>query len=162
MSLENKEVKFVPPHDHLTAFANARMEIQQAGLSKDGKNPHFGNTYTTLNNIITVVEPILLKHGLITTFTQTYDKETVHGSKESTVFFTMRITHVKTREFFETSVTMFAERKPQPIGSCMTYAKRFLYQNLLMIVGDDDDDANEAQRSVDKKTKDKILNRGEL
>ena len=85
-----------------------------------------------------------------TTFTQTYDKETVHGSKESTVFFRMRITHVETREYFETFVTMFAERKPQPIGSVMTYAKRFLYQNLLMIVGDVDDDANVAQQSVNK------------
>jgi len=147
-NIETSIKKFVPPHDHLTAFANARMEIQQAGLSKDGKNPHFGNTYTTLNQIITVCEPILLKHGLVTTFSQIYDKETVHGSKESTVFFTMRITHVETREYFETFVTMFAERKPQPIGSVMTYAKRFLYQNLLMIVGDDDDDANVAQKSV--------------
>ena len=147
-NIETSIKKFVPPHDHLTAFANARMEIQQAGLSKDGKNPHFGNTYTTLNQIITVCEPILLKHGLVTTFSQIYDKETVHGSKESTVFFTMRITHVETREYFATFVTMFAERKPQPIGSVMTYAKRFLYQNLLMIVGDDDDDANVAQKSV--------------
>jgi len=32
----------------------------------------------------------------------------------------------------------------------MTYAKRFLYQNLLMIVGDDDDDANVAQQSVNR------------
>ena len=149
-NIETSIKKFVPPHDHLTAFANARMEIQEAGLSKDGKNPHFGNTYTTLNKIITVCEPILLKHGLITTFTQTYDKETIHGSKESTVFFTMRITHVETREYFETFVTMFSERKPQPIGSVMTYAKRFLYQNLLMIVGDDDDDANVAQQSVNR------------
>tara|TARA_R110001632_G_scaffold111565_3_gene222377 strand:+ start:867 stop:1325 length:459 start_codon:yes stop_codon:yes gene_type:complete len=149
-NIETSIKKFVPPHDHLTAFANARMEIQEAGLSKDGKNPHFGNTYTTLNKIITVCEPILLKHGLVTTFTQTYDKETIHGSKESTVFFRMRITHVETREYFETFVTMFSERKPQPIGSVMTYAKRFLYQNLLMIVGDDDDDANVAQQSVNR------------
>ena len=148
MNTDKKEINVTPPHNHLVAFANARMEIQAVGLLKDGKNPHFGNTYTTLNNIITVCEPILLKHGLVTTFTQIYDKETVHGSKESTVFFTMRITHVETREYFETFVTMFAERKPQPIGSVMTYAKRFLYQNLLMIVGDDDDDATVAQKSL--------------
>ena len=150
MNIEKKIMNVIPPHDHLASFANARIEIQKAGLSKDGKNPHFGNTYTTLNQIITVCEPILLKHGLVTTFTQTYDEETVHGSKESTVFFRMRITHVETREYFETFVTMFAERKPQPIGSVMTYAKRFLYQNLLMIVGDVDDDANVAQQSVNK------------
>ena len=66
MSIEKNEVaKFVPPHDHLTAFANARIEIQES-------------------------------------------------------------------------------------GSVMTYAKRFLYQNLLMIVGDDDDDANVAQQSVNR------------
>lgn len=138
------------PCEHLVAFQNARMEIQEKGINQTAVNPRFNSPYTSLDDIISICEPILLKNGLLTTFTQTYDKEVVHGNEQSTVHFVMRITHVSTRQYFESSVTMFAKREPQPIGSVMTYAKRYLYQNILMITGSVDDDGNQAQSSVER------------
>ena len=146
---EQKEITMVNvPCKHLEAFKNARLEIQNVGIAKKGKNEHFGNTYATLNDIIQVCEPILLRNNILTTFTQVYDKEIIHGKAQSTIHFRMRMTHTETREYFQTFVTMYAERRPQAIGSLLTYAKRYCYEDLLMITGNDDDDGNKAEESL--------------
>lgn len=151
-NLETKNLAVVNvPCKHLEAFRDARLEIQSVGVAKEGKNQHFGNTYATLDDIIKVCEPILLKHNLVTTFTQSYDVTDKDAKEDYQCFYTMRIVHVPTRDYFESFLTLYADRKPQQLGSAMTYAKRYLYQNLLMITGNDDDDANNAQKSMQGK-----------
>tara|TARA_R110002012_G_scaffold234884_1_gene408544 strand:+ start:40 stop:516 length:477 start_codon:yes stop_codon:yes gene_type:complete len=149
------------PNQHLEAFRNARLEIQQVGISKKGKNQHFGNTYATLDDIIEICEPILLKHDLLTSFTQTYDNVDKDLKEQYQCFYKMKVTHVPTRQFFESELTLYSERKPQQIGSAMTYAKRYLYQNLLLLATNEqtDDDANKAQHSMQNKNVKKINNR---
>ena len=149
------------PNQHLEAFRNARLEIQQVGISKKGKNQHFGNTYATLDDIIEICEPILLKHDLLTSFTQTYDNVDKDLKEQYQCFYKMKVTHVPTRQFFESELTLYSERKPQQIGSAMTYAKRYLYQNLLLLAPNEqtDDDANKAQHSMQNKNVKKINNR---
>ena len=154
--MSNQETKVTIPCEHLQAFRNARQEIQEMGVTKEGKNAHFGNTYATLDDIIKVCEPILLKHGLITTFTQTYDNVHQDLHEQYQLFCTMRITYVPTRDYFESHLTLYSDRKPQQIGSAMTYAKRYLYQNLLMITGNEDDDAEKSQQSMNTKTVSKL------
>ena len=149
------------PNQHLEAFRNARLEIQQVGISKKGKNQHFGNTYATIDDIIEICEPILLKHDLLTSFTQTYDNVDKDLKEQYQCFYKMKVTHVPTRQFFESELTLYSERKPQQIGSAMTYAKRYLYQNLLLLTTNEqtDDDANKAQHSMQNKNVKKINNR---
>ena len=153
----------MPPHQHLIAFRDARLEIQKLGLAKKGENKHFGNTYATLDDIIQLVEPILLKHDLISSFTQTYTNVDKDSLEQYQVFYRMRITHCITRDYFESELTLYSDRKPQQIGSAMTYAKRYLYQNMLFLATheDTDDDANKAQESMQGKNVKKI-NRGDI
>ena len=155
-----KETKFLPPHEHLIAFRDARMEIQEVGISKRGENKHFGNTYATLDDIIEICEPILLKHSLLSSFTQTYTNVDKDSLEQYQVFYRMRITHCPTRDFFESELTLYSDRKPQQIGSAMTYAKRYLYQNMLLLASNEqtDDDANQAQESMKGKKVEKIKN----
>lgn len=151
------------PTAHLEAFRDARLEIQQVGISKKGKNQHFGNTYATLDDIIEICEPILLKHDLLTSFTQTYDNVDKDSLEQYQCFYRMKITHVPTRQFFESELTLYSDRKPQQLGSSMTYAKRYLYQNMLLLATNEetDDDANRAQQSMQNKKVQKI-NRGDI
>jgi len=149
------------PVAHLEAFRDARLEIQEVGISKKGKNSHFGNTYATLDDIIEICEPILLKHDLLTSFTQTYDNVDKDLKEQYQCFYKMKVNHVPTRQFFESELTLYSERKPQQIGSAMTYAKRYLYQNMLLLATNEqtDDDANKAQQSMQNKKVQKISNR---
>lgn len=148
------------PTEHLEAFRDARLEIQQVGISKKGKNSHFGNTYATLDDIIEICEPILLKHNLLTSFTQTYNNVDKDSLEQYQCFYRMKVTHVPTRQFFESELTLYSDRKPQQIGSAMTYAKRYLYQNMLLLATNEqtDDDANKAQQSMQNKKVHKINN----
>ena len=154
----SNEIKL--PNQHLEAFKNARLEIQQVGISKKGKNQHFGNTYATLDDIIEICEPILLKHDLLTSFTQTYNNVDKDSLEQYQVFYKMRITHAPTMQFFESELTLYSDRKPQALGSSMTYGKRYLYQNMLLLATNEetDDDANKAQQSMQNKKVQKINN----
>ena len=149
---EQKEITMVNvPCKHLIDMQNARLEIQEIGVKKTGVNPAFNSQYATLPDIIRICEPILLRNNILTTFTQVYDKEIIHGKAQSTIHFRMRMTHTETREYFETFLTMFAERRPHAVGSLLTYAKRYCYEDLLMITGNDDDDGNKAEESLRKR-----------
>ena len=63
-------------------------------------------------------------------------------------------------QFFESELTLYSDRKPQQIGSAMTYGKRYLYQNMLLLATNEeaDDDANKAQQSMQNKKVQKINN----
>jgi len=123
---------------HLKDFANARIEIQQADIQQNGNNEYQNYKYTRLEDMIVIVEPTLLKYNLVSNFTEV---ERVAGTKLTEVKYRMRITHTINRQYFESFTTLYHNKDSQKVGTAMTYARRYLYESILMIRGTPDDDA---------------------
>ena len=45
------------------------------------------------------------------------------------------------RQYFESFVTLYHNKDSQKVGTAMTYARRYLYESILMMRGTPDDDA---------------------
>ena len=89
-------------------------------------------------DMIVIVEPTLLKYNLVSNFTEV---ERVAGTKLTEVKYRMRITHTINRQYFESFTTLYHNKDSQKVGTAMTYARRYLYESILMIRGTPDDDA---------------------
>lgn len=97
--------------------------------------------YASLGAIISTVQPVLAKHGLV--FTQLLDDEGVVIT---------RLYHAESGESIESSLYIKAKSNdPQGVGSAITYAKRYSLSSMLGIVAEDDDDAKSAARPVQQK-----------
>lgn len=94
-------------------------------IKKDAKNPHFKNTYATLANVLSEVKPILSEVGLL--ITQPIDDRGI-----GTV-----ITDGK--ESISSFIPMPQGLQPQPLGSCISYFRRYTVCSLLSLEIDDDD-----------------------
>lgn len=118
-------------------IAGALMEFQSKmiGIPKDGKNPHFGNTYTSLSTIINTIRKPLADAGL--TFTQLPTGE--DG-------LTTILMHPESGEFIETELRMRPTKDdPQGRGSALTYMRRYSLSAILGL-NEEDDDAQEASK----------------
>lgn len=106
-------------------------------ISKDAKNPHFKNTYASLDNIVEEIRPLLFKHGITVMQIPSGDGETVS---------------MKTMLLHESGEWMESEplcmkpvkNDPQGVGSCITYARRYSLCSMLNLSTGDDDDGNDA------------------
>lgn len=102
-------------------------------IDKDGVNPHFKSSYTTLDNMIDGTKPILQKHGLTV-------MQFPGGDGERVTIRTM-ILHTS-GEWIESEPLVLRPTKndPQGIGSAITYGRRYSYAAALSLsLGDDDD-----------------------
>jgi len=110
-------------------------------LGKDGENPHFKSSYTTLKYVMTTIDPILREHGLFITQAPTH----VDGQPALTT----SLIHAETQQFLEsTMLLMMAKSDPQAQGSGISYGKRYSYMSILGLVSDEDDDGNAATTAV--------------
>ena len=75
--------------------------------------------------------------------------ETEEG-KQVKIQYRMRITHSINRQFFESKITGYADRDIQKIGTLMTYARRYLYESILLIRGEPDLDGDGSLIAGDK------------
>ena len=100
-------------------------------IKKDAKNPHFKNTYATLKQVLSEVKPILNEVGLL--ITQPIDERGI-----GTV-----ITDGK--DSISSFIPMPVNLQPQPLGSAISYFRRYTVCSLLALEIDDDD-ANEATK----------------
>lgn len=116
----------------LVAFSGEIKSIE-----KDGTNPHFKSSYTTLDHMIDVTKPILHKHGLNV-------MQFLGGDGERITCKTM-IIH-ESGEWIESDpFTVKAQRTdPQGAGSASTYSRRYSYSATLSLSLGDDDDGNAA------------------
>lgn len=112
-------------------------------IDKDGVNPHFRSTYTTLDNMIDETKPILQKHGLTV-------MQFPGGDGERVTIRTL-ILH-KSGEWIESEPLTLRPTKqdPQGIGSAITYGRRYSYAAALSLALGDDDDGNAASAPVNK------------
>lgn len=106
-------------------------------IDKDGTNPHFRSSYTTLDNMIDETKPILQKHGLTV-------MQFPGGDGEKVTIRTM-ILHTS-GEWIESEPLVLRPTKndPQGIGSAITYGRRYSYASALSLSLGDDDDGNAA------------------
>jgi hypothetical protein len=105
-------------------------------IKKDAKNPHFKNTYASLTQIISEVKPILSEVGIVLT------QPIINGNVSTMLTFGS--------EVLESSIPLPVGLQPQPLGSAITYFRRYTLASLLALEIDDDD-ANEATKKEQPK-----------
>jgi hypothetical protein len=111
-------------------------------LSKNAKNPFFKSDYLDLNGILSAVEPLLFKHGLVLL-------QPINMNEVMTL-----ITDTETEQSVQSQVIIPCNiTDPQKLGSAITYFRRYTLQSLLALQAVDDD-GNHAS-----KPEPKILNK---
>lgn len=107
---------------------NKLLEFQKRiqAIKKDGKNPHFKNTYATLPQILSEVKPILSELGLVL----------LQPIKDGKV---MSIITEGDNVLGASELRLPDTLNPQQVGSAVTYFRRYTLSALLALEIEDDD-----------------------
>ena len=125
------------------AFVSAQKEFAPA--LKNSTNPHFRSQYVDLAGCIEAVLDALHNHGLAL-IQKTHDAES--GIRVETVFL-----HESGEEMSGGVIHVPADKQtPQGYGSALTYARRYSIMAATGIAPEDDD-GNEATKSISEKLK---------
>lgn len=122
-----------------TALAKAQGQIAPA--KKDGKNPHLGNSYATLDSIIATVRKPLSDNGL--SFSQMLQTNEAGFTLETWLLHS-------SGQFMMSELPVSAMsgnrgvNEMQALGSTLTYLKRYALAAMLGVGVGDDDDGNTA------------------
>lgn len=115
------------------------LEVQKGcpTLGFDASNPHFKNRYITLGKVLEIVLPLLQQQGV-------FLSQPLGLGPNGPVQIT-RFVDVETGETYEEAAPLVLEKQsPQAVGSASTYYKRYAVLSALGLVGDEDDDAEQA------------------
>lgn len=115
------------------------LEIQASSpeLVKDAKNPHFKNTYITLDAVLDTMVPMLNERGIV--LIQKPDQVAGEPALTTILWDTEDNTSV------EGTMPLILERTgPQALGSAITYYRRYHLLSMLGLTADEDDDAQRA------------------
>lgn len=116
------------------ALAKAQAEIRTA--TKDGENPHFKSTFTTLASVLDAVREPLSKNNI--SFTQAPQQSADGHYLETT------LAHASGQWFKSYHPLHPIKNDPQSVGSAITYARRYALCAMVGVVGRDEDDDGEA------------------
>lgn len=97
-------------------------------VTKDAKNPHFGNAYATLDQVISITGPALRKNGLC--IIQTFNND---------LSLTTTLWHVSGEEIHGTQPLLMGKQDAQGLAGSSTYARRYGILSILGIASEDDD-----------------------
>jgi len=123
----------------LLAAALAKAQGEMSPASKDSTNPHFKSKYADLASAWLAAQGPISRNGLAVV--QAFEPGEDKATKINT-----RLIHTS-GQWIESTLTMFPiDQKPQTLGSCITYGRRYSLMAILGIVPDDDDDGNLASR----------------
>jgi len=118
----------------LPAMLEAQKVIRHA--TKDSENPHFHSSYASLNAVIDECKKPYNDNGIVLIQGT--------GGVDMAVVVSTRLAHVS-GQWYECAVTLEPEKKgPQPLGSVITYGRRYTLQTLACM-GAEDDDGNAGQ-----------------
>jgi ERF superfamily len=108
------------------------LEFQKniSAIKKDKKNPHFKNSYSSLDEILSEVKPLLTDLGIILT------QPIIDGVQYSI------ITDVESDEEKSSYIEIAKGLQPQQLGSCITYYRRYSLSSLLSLATEEDNDGN--------------------
>jgi len=117
------------------AFAAAQSEMKNPSF--DSTNPHFRNKFASLAAIRNAVVPAFAKHGLSVMQELTSTEDGVGC---------LTIVQHESGQWLEFGplVMPVSKADAQGYGSASTYCKRYSLQSVAAVVGDEDDDGNEA------------------
>lgn len=113
------------------AFTNPPKNKTAMIYPKNGKQP-YSYKYADLADIITMIRPVLVQHGL--SVTQTIDRDP-GGATLTTL-----IAHTSGQSI-KSSFPLQLNMSPQEFGSQLTYYRRYTLCSALGIAADEDDDA---------------------
>lgn len=117
------------------ALCRAQLEMQNPAF--DMVNPHFKNKYASLAAVRDAVIPVLAKHGIALV------QELI--SAESQVGVTTHLYHTSGQTLtFGALFLPVTKQDAQGYGSASTYARRYALMSVAGVVGEPDDDANNA------------------
>lgn len=96
-------------------------------LVKKSNNPFFKSKYLDLNDLLSAVEPLLHKNGLVL----------LQPIKDGQVF--SIIYDTESGDTVESGIYLPQLTDPQKLGSAVTYFRRYTLQSLLSLQAEDDD-----------------------
>jgi ERF superfamily len=117
--------------------ALAKAQAEMANPKFDKTNPHFRNKFASLAAVRDAVLPILSKHGIACV----QDLTNVTGGVACT---TLLLHSSGQRVSFGPLEMPVSKNDAQGFGSAATYARRYHLMAVANVVGDEDDDANQA------------------
>ena len=106
-------------------------------LSKNAKNPFFKSDYLDLNGILSAVEPLLDKYGLLLL------QPCLNGKVWT------KIVDIESENEVQSYIDMTPNNNPQAMGSQISYFRRYGLVSLLAIQ-QQDDDGNHASKPTPK------------
>lgn len=124
--------------ESISALAKALVaaQAQMRNPVLDSTNPHFKSSYVSLAGVRDAVVPVLAKHGLAVT-------QMLSIAERGVICETMLL-H-ESGEWISSTLELPATKfDAQGIGSAATYARRYALMALACVVGDEDDDGNQA------------------
>ncbi len=127
------------------AGALAKAQGQMRGAIKDAQNPYFKSSYSDLASIIDAIRKPLADNNL--SYVQ-LARSNEHGVEVETI-----LMHGESGQWIsETLALPVAKQESQPIGSAITYAKRYGLQAMVGVPSEDDDGNAAMTPSPAKKT----------
>lgn len=129
--------------EKITGLMGALYMVQGSvkAVQKDSKNPHFKNSYASLEAVVEAIRPACQKHGLVV-------MQAPGEFREGAVTVETMITHPETGEWIRAASTLpVAKQDPQGVGSAITYAERYSLMALFNLPPTDDDGESASQRS---------------
>lgn len=119
----------------------ALLKVQKeiVGIVKENKNPYYKSAYFDINKVLSVVRPVLNKHGLLISQPTKYDTKA-----NKTLVYTIIVGH---DDYRDCNLPLPEITDPQKLGSCITYYRRYTLVCLLALESLDDD-ANLASGKV--------------
>lgn len=132
---QNEQQNQTPPRALFAAWLRVKSAVNMPAL--DSKNPHFGNKYASLGACLDAVRPALAAEKI--NYQQVFD-----GEKVRTIVFDADGNSLSLSTFPITEGL-----SPQATGSALTYAKRQALCIDFGVVGEPDDDGEEATREED-------------
>ena len=103
------------------------VQKEVGAISKDSKNPFFKSKYFDINKLIEVVNPVLSNNGLVL----------LQPILEGKVF--SRLIDAESGEVIESFLELPNLPKPQDLGSCVSYYRRYTLSSLLGLQATDED-----------------------
>ena len=135
-----------------TALSQFQAEIENPKNTAD--NPFFKSKYAPLNDILTLVRPLMAKHGLSILQSP--------GGDGTLITISTIIMHIS-GEWIEPEplVLKAAKSDPQGAGSAITYGRRYSLSAILGISSEDDDDGNIASTHTNTPAQQKKTSTGQ-
>ena len=106
-----------------------RVQSEIGAIQKSSENNYYKSSYFDINDLLQEVKPILTKYGLVLTQPLT--------TKDGRMYVSSVISNGV--EDVESTLILPDIVKPQELGSCITYYRRYTLVSLLALQAEDDD-----------------------